>query len=354
MRFLIALSIAVTSPTISMAMPTAQSAVLPFVRDEAREVVAALASRLEADFVFPDKASAYAALLRRNLAAGRYDHFADSKAFAAAVTADLQAVHADRHLRLIAPRNTADRSRRMRVGPPEGNQLDLSGWLSPGVAYASFEAFPGNPETLSAIRRFLADHSNARTLIIDARRHDGGGLAEMDLLFSALFARPTPLVLSDTREDVADRIPDGRESTAELRLVNGPAGVVRHEHWAVPPAGGGAMSGTQVFLLVSGKSASAAEHLALALKRTDRAILIGEPTRGAGHYGHDVALPHGYFVFIPFGRTFDPDTGEGWEGVGVAPDVAVAADKALDEALKRAGVPLSGEQALAGLRQARG
>jgi C-terminal processing protease CtpA/Prc len=57
-----------------------------------------------------------------------------------------------------------------------------------------------------------------------------------------------------------------------------------------------------------------------------------------------------YAAFIPVGRTFDPDTGEGWEGVGVKPDIAVVADKALDEALHRSGVSLVGEAALAALR----
>jgi C-terminal processing protease CtpA/Prc len=89
--------------------------------------------------------------------------------------------------------------------------------------------------------------------------------------------------------------------------------------------------------------------MALALKRTHRATLIGETTRGAGNFGYPLSLGHGYSAFIPFGRTFDPDTNEGWEGVGVAPDAAVAADQALDEALKRAGVKATAAVALAAL-----
>ena len=58
----------------------------------------------------------------------------------------------------------------------------------------------------------------------------------------------------------------------------------------------------------------------------------------------------GYAAFIPVGRTFDPDTGESWEGTGVKPDVAVPADKALGEALKLAGVSGTGEAALASLK----
>ena len=63
-----------------------------------------------------------------------------------------------------------------------------------------------------------------------------------------------------------------------------------------------------------------------------------------------VPFSHGYLAFIPFGRTFDPDTGQGWEGIGVKPDIEVPADKTLDEALRLAGVKVSGENALARLK----
>jgi C-terminal processing protease CtpA/Prc len=43
-------------------------------------------------------------------------------------------------------------------------------------------------------------------------------------------------------------------------------------------------------------------------------------------------------VFLPVGRTIDPDTGKDWEGAGIAPDVPVAPTLALEEALRRTGV----------------
>jgi len=69
-----------------------------------------------------------------------------------------------------------------------------------------------------------------------------------------------------------------------------------------------------------------------------------------GNYGGVVPVGYGYAAFIPVGRSFDPDTGEGWEGVGVKPDVEVPADKALDEALKLAGVAADSTEALAAIR----
>ncbi len=321
----------------------------PFVRAEAAQVVKDLATKLEENFVFPDKAQAYAAKLRSRLAAGAYASFADADAFAEAVTADLQAVHSDRHLRVNAPRQETG-GRMVRRGPPPGFKfISKSGWLADGVAYIRFEAFPGNEEVLAELRKFIATHKDAKSLIIDARTHRGGGLAEMDVLFPELFAKETVLVGMDTREAV-DRREGNPVEEASLRLVKGPAGVVRREHYVVPAAKASGLRNAKVFLLTSNRTASAAEHLSLSLKRTGRATLIGETTRGAGHYGGVIDLPHGYGVFIPVGRTFDPDTNEGWETVGVKPHVEVPADKALDEALKRAGVTVSGEVALASLK----
>ena len=101
----------------------------------------------------------------------------------------------------------------------------------------------------------------------------------------------------------------------------------------------------RIFLLTSGRSGSAAEHFALALKRTHRATLIGETTTGAGHYGRMIDFG-GYAAFVPFGRTFDPDNDWDWEGRGVPPDVSVPADQALDEALRRLGVTAEQRRAL--------
>lgn len=323
-----------------------------FVRATAEEAVRELASRMEDNFVFPDKGEAYARMLRANLAAGKYSSFPDAQAFADAVTADLQAVHADRHVRVhVVPadvRSGADEA--PRGLPPTLNAISKSGWLADGVAYVRFEGFPGTEATMKALRSFIDTHKDAKSLIIDARSHRGGGLAEMDLLFPYLYAQPTVLVGMDTRLSVAERDTDPQE--ASLRKVTGPAGVSRQEHHVVPAAEATGLRDSKVYLLTSSRTASAGEHLSLSLKRTKRATLIGETTRGAGHYGGMQPLDKArtYAAFIPVGRTFDPDTGEGWEAVGVKPDVAVPADQALDEALKLAGAKVSAEVALAQIK----
>ena len=89
-----------------------RAAVTSFVTAEARQVVEALATSLERNFVFPEVGKNYAVALRTKLAAGGYDRFASGRDFAAAVTADLQAVAKDGHLKLMAPAHDSAAPRR--------------------------------------------------------------------------------------------------------------------------------------------------------------------------------------------------------------------------------------------------
>src|SRR5688572_5273561 len=329
----------------------AEVAKIPFDKADAEAAVRDLATAVEENFVFPDAGTKYAVMLRANLAAGAYSSFADAEAFADKVTADLQAIHKDGHLRLRpVPAEQRARMESRRGGPDDESAVARTGWLADGIAYIDTRGFPGNDATVADVRKFIADHRDAKTLIIDARKNGGGGLAEMNLLFEHLFAKPTTLVVMDIRQAVEEKhgTPFGEDPS--LRKVAGPETIVRREHFVTPAADHGALKDAKVYLLTSKDTFSAAEHLSLSLKRTKRATLVGEATGGGAHFGGMVPMGKGFAAFIPVGRTFDPDTGKSWEGTGVAPDVAVAADKALDEALKLAGVALSGEAALAALR----
>ena len=337
-------------PAARPAAPDAAAPKAPFVQSEADAVIAKLADALESDFVLPDVGKKYAALLRAKHDAGQYSRFASAEDFSAAVTADLRAIHYDGHLRLLPPKTGGDAGgavRREALAPSTDSTIIASGWIAPNVAYISFSAFYGNEPTIAGLRSFLAKVKGARTLIIDARQHRGGGMDEMNVLFPELFTKKAALVDMDARTNVEQRLGDA-DAEPTLEQITGPEGVTRRRHF-VTPAAQPVLGSAAVYVLTSHYSASAAEHLALALKRTHRATLIGETTRGAGNFGYPLSLGYGYSAFIPFGRTFDPDNDQGWEGVGVKPDVAVPADAALNEALKLAGVKATGEAALAAI-----
>lgn len=308
---------------------------------EGSETARAFADVLENRFVLPDVGKRYAAMLRGKAAAGGYDKVADWKTMTEVLTADVQTVHPDGHLRVMAGKPTP---------PPPGAFADPTGgpkpieeakWLAPGVAYIRFTLFPGDPETVAATERFMREHVDANTIIVDLRTHSGGGLGEMDAMLPYLFEKPAALVHMDMRADVERAhgpiIGDG----PTIRRIEAGPEVVRREHHVAPHASEARLRDARLFVLTSGRTASAAEHFALALKRTGRATLIGEATMGAGHFGGFVPVGRNFSAFVPSGRSFDPDTGQGWEGAGIKPNVEVPAESALVEALKLAGVEAS-------------
>ena len=320
--------------------------------------VTALADKLEARYVIRAVGAQYAAQLRANLARGDYDAIADRATIAARLASDLQAVAPDGHLRVMSeanltpdghlrmgapadraagPQNAADDRPRLRgpSGPGRPAAIGDMAWLAEGVAYIQFNEFPGDPETVATVDRFMADHATARALIIDARSHHGGGTGEMDVMLPYLYATETPLVDMEVAASLGDN-GGPPQAGGNMHKVPAPPGLVREEQVVTPHPTEHRLFAAQVFYLTSSRTFSAAEHLAFALKRTGRAVLIGERTGGGNHFGAWESLGDGLAAFIPIGRTLDPITGADWEGVGVAPDVAVPATRALDEAIRRA------------------
>lgn len=313
---------------------------------EAKKAVAKLADEIEKNFVFPDVARRYAAALRTKLAAGGYDAVTDGYTLAGVVTADLQAVAPDGHLAMFppgGPRRAAPVSGQASPPAAPPPPMEKAGWIAPGIAFVRFNGFYGEAETLKDFAAFLDSHSSAKALIIDARTHRGGGLEEMDVLFPRIFTRAQAVMVMDTRASVAEA--EGPLPFRSLVKVDAPAELFRTEHRVTPASPAGPWAKTKIYYLTSPRTGSAAEHLASALKGTRRGTLIGETTAGAGHYGGQVPVGGGYSAFIPFGRSYFPG-GDGWEGTGVAPDVKVAPERALVEALTREGIAPAEAEAL--------
>lgn len=310
------------APATSSATDTAQRAA----------VVEEIAALLESRYVFPETGARYAAALRQVHARGALDTRADAAAFAESLTRLLQSVTPDGHLRVRVeeggPRSAEPAAR---SEPALADARMLPG----GVAYLRFNLLASDPAVVATARDFLLAHADAKAVVIDARTTRGGTMAVMNAVLPLLYKAPTTLVRMDTRLAAAAelRMPDAhalvRRGTDE--------DVLRRDHVVQPHASESRLIETPVFFLTSARTASAAEHLALALKRTGRGTLVGQTTRGAGHFG-GFASAGEFEVFVPVGRTYDPDTGEGWEGTGIHPDVAVAPEAALETALRLAGL----------------
>lgn len=359
MRTLVALLVAtIALPTALPAQPQPAES----LQVSPRAVATTLADKLVSDFVYPEQGARYAAALKANAAAGTYDTLSGVP-LADRLTRDLQAVAPDGHLGVRhagegggGPKRIVKRPPDAAGSPPPGQQprmvrmarppaIEHAGWIAPGIAFVRFNGFPGDPETVAAARRFMETHADAKTMIFDIRTHMGGGLAEMDAIFPWLFEKPTRLVTMATRKTVDQAGGSPLTGIPTLREVAGDPAFVTREHW-VTPGPDRRLTDAKVHVLTSGFSASAAEHFALALKGTQRATLIGQPTYGANHFGGDQELGGAYTAFIPVGRSFDPATGKDWEGTGIAPDIVVPPEDALVKALTLSGIAESEASAL--------
>lgn len=310
----------------------------PLEPGEGRAVASKLGQELVKAFVYRDQAEAYAAMLSRNAAAGRYDK-ATRGELAKLMTDDLMAVHKDGHLHVMV---TDPAERNAQHGGSDGPPKDFPPLIqsartfAPGIGYIRFSAFFGTSEEMAGVRKWLAANENDNVLIFDLRNHHGGGLEEQDAIFSYVFARKTPLVRMALSRSVFDEHGSPIPSTETLQFQpEGDQMVATH---VALPGKSTALRHARIFLLVSNRTASAAEHFSLAMKSTGRGTLIGEPTAGANHFGGPAELNEHFAVWMPVGRTYDVKTGKDWEGSGIAPDIQADPKQALVLALEKAGL----------------
>lgn len=306
-----------------------------------RAIADRAAALLEERYVERQYGIRYAKALRRYALQGHYASISDPTALAKRMTADLQSIKQDGHLHFyrIDPPPSPSGS------PPQtpedsGASAPLPGireikWLEPGVAYLSFEHFDDRPVAMDAIGRFLVEYSGARALVIDSRANHGGAFDMLALLVNHLFAASRHLANMDMASAVVREYgsPFPVDGKTVIR-AKGPPGMDRFEHWAVPARDNEAWFAVPVYYLISHETFSAAEHLAMVLKSNHRATLIGQTTGGGNHFGGTEPVGGDLELFVPVGRTTDPVTGRDWERLGIAPDLSVPSEEALDVALR--------------------
>ena len=95
-----------------------------------------------------------------------------------------------------------------------------------------------------------------------------------------------------------------------------------------------------VYVLTAKRTFSGAEELTYDLKYLKRATIVGEHTGGGAHPTAGFRVDDHFLIGVPYARPVNPITKTDWEGTGVAPDVDVPADQALDVAKKLAAKAL--------------
>ena len=285
-------------------------------------IIDSLTTAMEARYVFPAKGTEAAKAIRRRFAAKQYDRITSAKEFGDSLTAHLQDVTHDLHVRV---HYRHDPIPQMRDEEPPAAELarireqervrnygfERVQRLAGNVGYLDLRSFSGDPDaqgTAIAAMNFLG-HCDA--LIVDLRRNGGGSPAMIATLLTYLVAPDDRLNFNNFYRRASDQT---------------------DQWWTLPYVPGERLNGKPVWVLTSPRTGSAAEEFSYDIQTHKLGVTMGETTAGGANPGGMFRLNENFAAFIATGRAINPVTKTNWEGVGVKPDVPVAAADALREA----------------------
>jgi C-terminal processing protease CtpA/Prc len=286
------------------------------------EVIDAAMRLLEQHYIFPAKAKEITAQLRAEVASGDYAKLTSATALADKLTQSLRRSSQDKHLVIRyfeqpVPARAPDQApsaeevarerfdfMRLNFGFEKVDRLKCN------IGYIDLRKFVPPEVDAERIASAMALLGDTWAMIIDLRHNGGGAPDGVELVSSYFFDERTRL--NDIYELATDRV---EERWTSDKLVGRKYGAKR-----------------KLYILTSKDTFSAAEDFAYAMKNSKRATLVGETTGGGANAGNRHRLHAHFMMNVPDARPISPITKTNWEGVGVVPDIAVSASKALEVA----------------------
>lgn len=173
--------------------------------------------------------------------------------------------------------------------------------LDGNIGYLSFWGFAELTVDLKAkITSALNFLAGVDALIIDLREN-GGGSAESVRYLSSHFI----------------------EGKLHLNSFYHRPTQTTQEFWTLPEISNPNFEKLPLYILISNKTFSAAEEFTYNFKHLDRAIILGEPSKGGANPWQWFNLPNNYRIALPVSMAVNPVTKKNWEGVGVQPHCLV-------------------------------
>lgn len=320
---LLVLAVVGAFATKRMWMPVPKMAVDGAMRSEAIDT---LVAKLNAHYVFPDKAKQVETVLRQRQKEGKYDGITDAQQLANQLSDDVESVVHDQHM--LVDYSPEPMPPDDAMGPPPST---LAEWeqsaplpmrlfrhvsdlgvekvdhLGSNIGYLQISSFPPDflvTEKYASAMDKLADTDG---IIVDLRENRGGGPETVALLVSYFVDQRTRL------NDLWER----------------DTGISKQQ-WTLDKLGGKRYGGKKPVVILAGPGTkSAGEDFAYTMQALKRATVIGERTWGGAHPARPYRLGDHFVAIIPSARSINPITNSNWEGVGVTPDVAAKGDDAL-------------------------
>ncbi len=314
------------APTLAQVAPSPAAEAPTAGRVTAADRARALAEirKLVAErYVFPDRRDAIVDRLARAERSGRYN-LDRAEDFVRAVTEDLSAASHDGHMYLLYdPAQYAARSAPAVAGDDDAYFTALA--LRDNHGLTDMRILPGNVRYLKVSLFLWVNDASGQAyddamrflrggdaMIIDLRGNGGGNAMAVNYLTSHFLAA----------DQLLQTFYLAGEPPAQSRTLS---------HL---PAG--RLTGKPLYVLTDRGVGSAAEEFASHVKLFKLGELVGGTTAGAANNNDLLPIAPGFVFSISTGRPVHAVSGGNWDGVGVAPDIDVPPQQALDVALGRA------------------
>ena len=267
-------------------------------------------------YVYPDLVLEMEKKVNIKFKSGEYDTIPNLYEFTKQIKKDFRSVSNDRHIWIDIienlPVKNSDVSDEEKINELRKSNFGFTEFeLLPGnVAYLRFDGFVDVKYGKDTAAEYMKKLSTSDAIIFDLRHNHGGNGNMVRFISSYFFEDKVQLNSLYFRE--ADSL-----ATA----------------WTDPNIPETKLIRQKLYILTSNNTTSAAESFANLMKNYNRATIVGEHTRGAGHWVETYKFPElGIFLEIPVARPINPITQKGWEGTGIIPDIEISEDKAFDKA----------------------
>ncbi len=287
---------------------------------EQQRVIAGVIASLKKYYVYPDVAQKMADALTAHEKSGDYHSAMGGRAFADLLTRHVRDVSQDLHLEVVysttpLPEHpmgpTAEGLALYRKAMEEENcTFEKAEILPHNIGYLKLNSFPDTSVCQAKAAAVMASLNDVDAIIFDLRDNRGGFPDMVMMISSYLFDHPEYMY-------------SPRENTSE-------------GSWTRSPVPGNKLADKPVYVLISARTFSGAEHFSYDLKMLKRGTLVGETTGGATDVGAFHRIDDHFGIGIRETRGINPYAEPDWAVTGVAPDVKVKAKDALEAAIKLA------------------
>jgi len=284
-----------------------------------RETIDGILKVLQTRYIFPEVADSMQNFVINNLQSGKYDTITTGNEFAFWLTRDLQKISKDLHLKVEFTEN-----RKAEEYEDSGENSSKEAWLNQlltennygikskkildgNIGYLEIPMFGPVEQCADTLISAIQLVANTDALILDLRTCRGS-LDENTIPFLCSYFFDVPTHLFDFY----------------IRETN-----TTKQFWTYAWVPGKRYVEKPIYILTSSRTFSGGEELAYDLKHTNRAVVVGEVTRGGANPTDLEIINPNFRMSVPYMRSVSPVTQTNWEGTGVQPDIEVKSNVAL-------------------------